>query len=244
MGGYLKVCVDVACVALAVVFAGCRRTEGLTCCEGRDMAALSQESEAPSVPAAGLAGSDATKLIAALRRKLAVATDDELLVVLRGLAPPGEVGEVSNATWFGKRLEQASQQRDAARMVKSLGGGLFYDYQKGSGICRPEGQPRAPAWLRDIVGDLFFVDVVGVALSGEEVTDDVLDRLRAFPNIDFLMLNSTAVDEKGLATLTTFPRLTYLEIRDTRIPETVADELAKRLPRGCAVDFNWKLIQR
>jgi hypothetical protein len=133
-------------------------------------------------------------------------------------------------SWVAVRMQRARRQREAVEAIQSLGGGVFYDYQKGSSICRPQGQPRAPAWLRNLLGDHFFVNVVGVGLCGNRVTNKELSRLKPFPNLEFVILTCTRIDDGCVEHLLGFPHLHYLEIRYTGITGTGVKKLQQALP--------------
>jgi Leucine-rich repeat (LRR) protein len=83
----------------------------------------------------------------------------------------------------------------------------MYDYEWGSGSAGRA--PHAPRWLRRLIGDEYFRDVVSVSLAGDSQgnRDDVLAALDGFSRLKVLRLGSRqATDEvlehiKGLAHL-------------------------------------------
>jgi len=184
------------------------------------------------------------KAVADLRKRFASMSDDELAELLQCLADAESPADKRGMKWFSERLDRAMQQRKAVDAIIRLGGGIAYDYQKGSSICRLEGKPRAPEWLRQTLDDHFFVDVVGVSLSGAEVTNDELALLQAFPRLEFVMLRCPNVSETSLASLGKLRGLKYVEVRDSQVTREAMNRLAKTLPEHCAIDCNGEWIRR
>jgi len=57
------------------------------------------------------------------------------------------------------------------------GYGTIYEVDSfGNWIPKPE--PRAPSWLRRLLGDYFFTNVVEVDLDGTQVGDAILGELQ------------------------------------------------------------------
>jgi hypothetical protein len=134
-----------------------------------------QRSDTEEVPANVSNVSDEVgKMMAELRLRFADKTDDEIVQVLRRYAPPDQSGVSDGMKWFTEKFHRAAKQRKAVEAIKNVNGGIFYDCQEGSGICRPAGNPRAPASLRRLLSDHFFTDVIGVGLSGEDVANENL----------------------------------------------------------------------
>ena len=68
------------------------------------------------------------------------------------------------AVWLGFRANEAHVQRRVVRNVTQLGGTVAYDFEF-EGIHRVRNvEPPGPRWLRDLIGDDYFVRVVGVHL--------------------------------------------------------------------------------
>ena len=69
-------------------------------------------------------------------------------------------------SWLAVKMQQAKRQREAVAVIEKLGGWVMYDYQVDElgRIMKNRGAPR-PAWLRNLLGDDFFGDVIGVGLS-------------------------------------------------------------------------------
>ncbi|MEX2119224.1 MAG: hypothetical protein WD847_06410 [Pirellulales bacterium] len=75
--------------------------------------------------------------------------------------------------WLGTVVRQARNQREVVRTVLKLGGHVRYDYErpdpKVTNAFDPKGRPPGPAWLRRLVGDEYFVEVVRVDLVAAAV---------------------------------------------------------------------------
>ena len=55
---------------------------------------------------------------------------------------------------------RARRQREAVKAIESVGGQVRYEYQYVSGQ-----EPPGPEWLRELIGDEYFVSVVVVYLN-------------------------------------------------------------------------------
>src|SRR5262249_50835262 len=97
---------------------------------------------------------------------------------------------------LGKRIEQKNKERDATAAILRLGGTVTFDYQS-----EPNGKPRGPAWLRNLIGEHFFRDVSRVTLSGSNIGDAELEYVNVMPALEWLDLNESRVTDAGLAQL-------------------------------------------
>ncbi len=147
-------------------------------------------------------------------------------------------------SWFAMRMEAARREAHAAEAIAALGGGLFYDYQKGSSTCKPQGGPTAPGWLRRCLGEHFFADVVGVAISGDGVRNADLAHLRGLPDLEFAMLRCPNIDDSALEHLAGCAKLEYLEIRDTPITRSAIERMGPALPDRIRIDWNGRVIRQ
>ncbi len=67
------------------------------------------------------------------------------------------------AVWFGTWAKYARDQKSAVDAVREVGGEVSYAYQYDkNGDFLDKASPWAPAWLRNTVGEDYFVTVVGV----------------------------------------------------------------------------------
>lgn len=62
--------------------------------------------------------------------------------------------------WLALKVRQAERQRKAVTAIRKAGGYVLYDYECWNGIPILDGKPPPPAWLREVLGEDFFSDVV------------------------------------------------------------------------------------
>src|SRR4051794_11469484 len=67
---------------------------------------------------------------------------------------------------FGWLARKAGTQRRAVAQLKDLGGSIVYDFQGIPGVPSDKMEPRGPRWLRKLIGDELFQEVVQVNLTG------------------------------------------------------------------------------
>ena len=130
------------------------------------------------------------------------------------------------AVWLGWVTNKARQQGDAVIAIREYGGSVRYDYEYVDGIPRP-GQRQAPRWLRRILGDAYFQEVVEVNFFSEydhegqsrrarAKTEEVLSHLRRLPQLKRLNLESEQATDEGLRRITNLRDLEGLFIWDAR----------------------------
>ncbi len=86
--------------------------------------------------------------------------------------------------WLGIIVKRARDQQEAVEFIKENGATVTYDYQfDGTGNGNPNAMPPGPAWLRRIIGDDFFVNVIVVELVAKQgkLIDDDLAFLESLP---------------------------------------------------------------
>ena len=63
--------------------------------------------------------------------------------------------------WMTAAMKKAREQLEAVRWIESLEGEMHYDWDVDEqGIQLLNAQPPGPEWLRDLLGDTFFSEVV------------------------------------------------------------------------------------
>ena len=66
--------------------------------------------------------------------------------------------------WLGVKMQRAREQKQAVEAIKKLGGRVQYDYQRdASGAPIKGAKPPGPAWLRQLLGDDCFTNVVALS---------------------------------------------------------------------------------
>ena len=95
-------------------------------------------------------------------------------------------------SWLAVEVKRAREQRGAVEALAKLGGSINYDYEISSGgyLINGAKQP-GPAWLRNIIGDGFFINVNGANCTLLKVTDVDLEYLEAWKQLRHLQLGST-----------------------------------------------------
>jgi hypothetical protein len=112
------------------------------------------------------------------------------------------------AIWFARIAYLARQQRDAIRLIESLGGSVAFDhnYEEAS-------EPPWPQWLRVWLGEEYFRRVNGVALVSEDFTDEGLATLASLGDLKVLRFHSSKITDGGIAKLRGCKGLESLEVR-------------------------------
>jgi len=121
-------------------------------------------------------------------------------------------------SWVAVRMQRARREREAVAAIVKLGGQVRYDYQvPQSGNPLPGAGPPGPAWLRKLLGENFFVTVVGVHLENSSCTDADLEYLAVLTQLRSLELDGTRVTDAGLERLTGLTRLQELGLDGTLV---------------------------
>lgn len=137
--------------------------------------------------------------------------------------------------WLGWQAKRARDQKVAVAAIRGVGGTFEYTYQfADDGTFQVNREPAAPQWLRDLVGEDFFITVCDVGLYDDwesktsawdsfsrkgtavEVTDEMLEHLKRLPRLKRLFIH-TATPDAGLESvgrLSQLERLNYHEVTD------------------------------
>jgi len=121
--------------------------------------------------------------------------------------------------WLGAVVNPARRQRQTVEKLRESTGRAFirYDYED-----RGSTNPRAPDWLRRLLGDDYFHDVVSLTwlhFHADEVTpDDLVD----LPKLRDLTLREMPITDEGLQKLARLRRLESLCI-DTGNSRDITD---------------------
>ena len=143
-------------------------------------------------------------------------------------------------SWLGVKLERARRQREAVEAVVKAGGWVYYDYEFHDDDV---GEEFVPKWARELFGDDFFFDVVGVGmffqdfgddeatclkeLTGLEgghfgfsqITDAGLENIEKLADLKGLSLEIRGITDAGLKHLEGMTNLFGLELNDTKITD-------------------------
>ena len=135
------------------------------------------------------------------------------------------------AVWLGVEVNRVRRQREAVEAILAAGGTVHYDYQTDpSRSFTPDAEPAAPRWLRKLIGDDFFRDVVDVDLNRTRINDELLIRLNDLPKIKRLNLAYTSVSDAGFERLSGLRHLRGVILGETRVTDRTLAHLAKHAP--------------
>jgi hypothetical protein len=120
------------------------------------------------------------------------------------------------------RIERKRKERESAEALEELGGFVYYDSYKN--------EPSGPGWLRMMLGDSFFSEVVSVGFdfSRRPLGDAELANLERFPNLRDLNIRGCSVSADGIAHVKGLSQLVWIDFQGSNIND---DELVnlKRL---------------
>ena len=120
------------------------------------------------------------------------------------------------ATWLVPLKKRADRQKAAVEAILKDGGLVAYDYQHdASGRSIQNAMPPGPAWLRKLLGDDFFTDVVFAAVK----TDTSAEHLDDLPRIQSLHLDKGEITDAALAHVAGLARLDYLDLSGATITD-------------------------
>ena len=132
-------------------------------------------------------------------------------------------------SWLAVEEQQARKQREVVEEIWNAGGSVWFDYQlEPDGVEIPDmdlAEPPGPAWLRNVLGDDMFVNVLMVNLWRTELGDARLEHLKVFTKLQWLYLWHVNVGDAGLEHLRGFNQLRELELNDTGVSDTGVEYL-------------------
>jgi hypothetical protein len=136
------------------------------------------------------------------------------------------------AVWLGSITSQARRLKNAIAAVRDARGFLYYDWQIDKaggpeGSFPPGAQPPGPDWLRDLIGDEYFVNVLRVYLQDAPFDDDDAATLTAMPTVEWLILDGTKITDDGMKHLSRLRNLTRLGLSGTNVGDQGLVHLAK-----------------
>jgi hypothetical protein len=123
-------------------------------------------------------------------------------------------------SWLAVTMHEARRQREAVEVIVNAGARVLYDYEvdeEGSPFKRAE--PPAPAWLRKLLGDDPFVEVVEVLAESPDFGDAKLEHVGELTKLKRLDLWPSQISDVGLAHLERLTRLKYLRFVGTQVTD-------------------------
>jgi hypothetical protein len=132
-----------------------------------------------------------------------------LLVLTVALAPP--------CSWLAMEMKKAREPHAAVAAIEELGGVVSYDFQVADHGMSSTAEAPQWKWLRKLLGDDFFNDVieVGIDETGDRknVTDDDLECLSALPQLKGLSFGfCPKVTDAGMVHLKGLTKLKSLSL--------------------------------
>jgi len=117
-------------------------------------------------------------------------------------------------SWFTVKMHQANKQAEVVAAILDAGGEVAYDYQEG-----PRKGIGPPAWLRKLLGDDFFGDVVAVAAWKPHFGDAELRQLKSLTELEQLFLRKTWATDGGLEHISGLTKLRALSLAGTQVTD-------------------------
>lgn len=126
--------------------------------------------------------------------------------------------------WFAVKLRQAEKQRKAVEAIREARGRVVYDYELKDDEFYVRPEPPGPAWLRRLVGDDFFADVVHILTTDwpdppRQSGDVFLGHVNGLRHLESLNLFVTPVTDAGMENLEGLTTLETLTLYGTQITD-------------------------
>ena len=129
------------------------------------------------------------------------------------------------AVWLALLVNAATKQREAVAAIEALGGHVFYEHESNS-----PAELLGPEWLRELVGEEYFVTIIVVGLNSTKVTDAGLEHLKGLTSLQRLYLDRTNVTDAGLEHLKGLTSLQMLYLSGSHVTDEGVKKLQKALP--------------
>ena len=117
--------------------------------------------------------------------------------------------------WLAAEMRLAQAQKETVDSFKSGFAHGLYDYEYESFLPPGKAEPKGAAWLRALIGDDFFNDVISVRLC----TDTETERLRSLPRLRTLVLSSDQITDRGLANIAALTEVKELSIDSANVTD-------------------------
>lgn len=145
--------------------------------------------------------------------------------------------------WLRRRLNRAMTQAEAVRRLQSIGGIICYDHEwDDERDCFSNAPDPGIPFLRDLLGDHFFLRVSGIVFSqfdgkaqalsalsdlptitdvaivdSPQINDDIFPILAELQCLESVSLAGTAVTDRGMKHLSSLPHVTEVNLNETAI---------------------------
>lgn len=130
------------------------------------------------------------------------------------------------AVWFGTVGRSARIQKTVVELVREVGGEVHYAFQYDhNGNLQVNAEHWAPKWLRDSIGDDYFMTVVDVVLPSTRDAgkyydvDATLEHLVPLKGLQGLTIKAQQLTDNGLEIVSRFTHLVRLNISSTWVTD-------------------------
>ena len=124
--------------------------------------------------------------------------------------------------WLGPQVNRARRQREVVALVKQFQGELAYDYERDR-----NGKPPGPKWLRNWLGEDYFVDLIVVRVPGVRPVDPRLASIGALKRLVTLDLHDGAVDDELARQFGGLLQLRKLDLGGTQLTDAGLASLSR-----------------
>ena len=135
--------------------------------------------------------------------------------------------------WLAVEMKAAREHGQIEDKIDKLGGSVNWSWEAGydaNGNLLPYAIPPAPEWLRNLLGDHFFTEILEVYLDGTQSTDADLEPFKGLTQLRHLFLRRTLVTDAGLENLKRLNQLQELYLAATKVTDEGVQKLQRALP--------------
>lgn len=130
---------------------------------------------------------------------------------------------------------RAKRQAELTKKVRDAGGSVQYDYNG-----QAAGEPRGVEWMRNVLGDEYFVTVDMVRFTGDHIKDEtivaVVPELKKIDTLKAVEIESANVTNKSVEPLLQMTKLKSLCIYNSKMDATALEALKQKLPQVTRID--------
>jgi Leucine-rich repeat (LRR) protein len=121
-------------------------------------------------------------------------------------------------TWMAWKANRTRAQRRAIEAVERAGGVVGFDYEFRGGEYIQDAKPWEAAWLRRMLGDDFFHDVVYVGYSdADSRVNSAMSSVEQFDRLEELDYFNSKLEDAGLSHVRNLKGLKVLILNGTRV---------------------------
>jgi len=117
------------------------------------------------------------------------------------------------------KVNRVRNQRLVVVEVEALGGRITLAHESGVLSGRAAEAP-GPKWLRKILGDSYFAEVIQIDVRQTAVSDEVLARFSTLTDLKYLVLDANKVTDAGFEQIATLPHLAELALYSDQMTDT------------------------